>query len=105
MSWLLEFLSDLSFWLRTNEFFRSGFITGIALGAVVAVSLRTLFILHFHWKKVRQFFEPTKKPGKMPAELGPSPASMSLGCTGRILFAIIFTAVVILVVWRSFPES
>lgn len=102
---LLEFLSEFLYWFTTNEYFRSGFVSGIALCIAIAIIWQVFFVINYHWKKIRQFFEPTKKPGKMPTEVGPSPASMSLGCVGRVLLALFVITVMILLVWVGFPES
>ncbi len=104
MSWLAEFLSELIYWLRTDEFFRSGFFTGIVFCVAVAILWRLLFATNVHWKKFRQFFEPTKKPGKMPVELGPSPARMALGCMGQVFLVLFVITLMILLVWNGFPE-
>jgi hypothetical protein len=101
----MELWFDFAYLIATDEYFRSGFSAGVVLCIAAAIIWRLLFALNVQWNKIRQFFEPTKKPGKMPVELGPSPASMSLGCMGRIFITVFIIGVMILLVWNGFPES
>ncbi len=91
----MEWWNEFAGLMMTSEHFRAGFF--LALGIVVLAWLAwgVLFRLHVQWLKIRQFFEPIKKPGKMPTETGPSPASMMLGCFGRFIFTVLLPAVVV----------
>ena len=72
-----------------NVDFRLGFFWGLGF-AVAAWGLFAFFFgAHARWLKVRQFFEPIKKPAKPAVETGPSPASMMFGCAGYFLLVAI----------------
>jgi hypothetical protein len=56
--------------------------------------------LYVQWLKMRQFFEPIRKPGRVPMETGPSPAGIMLGCLWRIFVTIVVLAMVFVVlIW------
>lgn len=88
--------------ISINEDYRAGFIAGLV--AAVLLWLFWLFVLFpiwVQWLKVRKFFEPTKVPGKMPTENGPSPAGMMLGFLLRIAAFVLVILLVILFVQRG----
>ena len=91
----MELWSDFMDILFTNEDFRYGFFWGISLTiGVTIVGWWIFFSLHAQWLKMRQFFEPIKKPGRLPTETGPSPASMLSGCMGRVFILVAIVALV-----------
>ena len=96
----MEWWSDFLYLLTNDDHFRSGFIWGllfVAIGWAIWAAFQWLYV---QWLKMRQFFEPTKKPGRTPVETGPSPASIMLGCLWRILATLVFVAIAIaLLIW------
>jgi hypothetical protein len=90
---------DFTYLLAHNVYFQSGFFWGLGVVAAGWFAWSTLHYLYVHWLKIRKFFEPTKVPGKTPTETGPSPASMMLGCFGRILFALLVVSAVVGYLW------
>lgn len=84
----MELLLDFLNLLTRDEYFRSGFVSALVLVALVWLAWTLLFRIYVHWLKMRQFFEPIKKPGKIPTEVGPSPAGMLVGCLLRITVAL-----------------
>jgi hypothetical protein len=100
MEWWSHFL-DL---LTSNVYFRAGFAWGV--GVAVALWGVVIFCnnLYARWLKMRQFFEPIKKPGKAPVETGPSPASMMFGCLGQIVLTLVVLATVVAaLMWWANP--
>ena len=81
--------------LANNVYFRAGFLWALFLVALGWLLLGMLNWLYARWLLIRQFFEPIKKPGKMPVEAGSSPASILLGCLGGILGIILLVGIVI----------
>ena len=98
MEWWTHFL-DL---LTQNVYFRAGFLWGIGFILAGWVIYYLLHGAYVQWLKMRQFFEPTKKPGKPPVETGPSPASLLLGCIGRTFLIVLVLATAIMsLVWLT----
>ncbi len=91
----MELWLDFLYLLTNNEYFRAGFISGLVFIAVVWSIWGLFFRLHVQWLKMRQFFEPIRKPGRVPTETGPSPASILFGCLGRIVVTVLVLAIVI----------
>ncbi|MCC6455589.1 MAG: hypothetical protein IT328_11635 [Caldilineaceae bacterium] len=89
-----EFLNGIS----NYEDYRAGFLMGLTCAAGLLLLWLAGVSLYKRWLKMRQFFEPIKKPGKIPVETGPSPAGMLLGCLWPI--AIIFVMIALWVVSR-----
>lgn len=83
---------DLMF---TNEYYRAGFFSALIVVAFVWIVSGLFYRLHVQWLKMRQFFEPIKKPAKAPTETGPSPASILAGCMVRIVVTALVLAVAI----------
>ena len=75
--------------LTHNIYFRSGFFSALLAVGICFLIWRVFYGLYVHWLKIRQFFEPIKKPGKAPVETGPSPAGMLFGCMGRLLLILL----------------
>jgi hypothetical protein len=100
---MMDFIRDFSNLLANDEYFRSGFISGIALLLVFWLLSQVYLMLTKQWLKIRQFFEPIKKPGKVPTETGPSPAGMLLGCIGRIVVTLVAFVFLFLLWWVLLP--
>jgi hypothetical protein len=94
----MELWFDFTYLIANNEYFRAGFVSGLVLVAIIWISWGLFYRLYAQWLKIRQFFEPIKKPGRVPTETGPSPASILLGCLWRIIFALLFIAILV-VLW------
>jgi hypothetical protein len=94
---MLEGWSQFLDLLGTNAYFRAGFIWGLVVVAIGWAIWGLCHWLYVQWLKVRQFFEPTRMPGRVPVpvETGPSPATIMLGCVGRIVFTLLVLAAVI----------
>src|SRR3954452_6901586 len=90
MQWWSQFI-DL---LANNVYFRSGFLWGLIIVGVVWMVWELFFRLYMQWLKMRQFFEPIKRPGRVPMEAGPSPAGIMLGCLWRVFVTIVMLAIV-----------
>jgi hypothetical protein len=92
MELLRDFVSEFLSGITNYEDYRAGFFMGLA----VAVSLWLLWMggvsVYNRWLKMRQFFEPIKKPGKIPTETGPSPAGMLLGCLWPVAIIVVVMA-------------
>jgi hypothetical protein len=102
MEWWSHFL-DL---LTHNDYFRAGFIWGLVFVAIGWGLWGLIYRLHVQWLKMRQFFEPTRVPGKVPVATGPSPASVMLGCLGRIVVTLVVLAtVIVLLLWFVNPPG
>lgn len=102
MEWWFQFI-DL---LTHNEYFRAGFIWGLVVVSIGWIIWELLYRLHVQWLKMRQFFEPIKRPGRVPLETGPSPANIMFGCLGRIIVTVIVVATVILLLfWIVNPSG
>jgi hypothetical protein len=98
MEWWTHFL-DL---LTQNVYFRAGFLWGLVAVAIGWLIYGMLAWLYVQWLKIRQYFEPVKRPGKTPVETGPSPASITLGCMGRTMVVTVVIATLILVaIWLT----
>ena len=95
----MDLLLDFSDLLANNEYFRSGFLWGLSFVALGSLGWWLLQGIYKQWLKVRQFFEPIKKPGKLPIETGPSPAGMSLGCLGRVLAFLLIPVLCYYLLW------
>src|SRR4051812_28541651 len=93
MDWLSRFIELLV----NNIDFRLGFLWGLMVVGALWITWSLLFRLYVQWLKMRQFFEPIKKPGRVPVEAGPSPASIMLGCLWRIFVTLVGLAIVIVV--------
>jgi hypothetical protein len=93
----MELWPDFKHNLFNNSDFQYGFYWGIVLIVLLELSLGWLWIaIHNQWLRMRQFFEPIKKPGRLPTETGPSPAGIFAGCMGQFLFVALAIALVIL---------
>lgn len=102
MEWWSRFF-DL---LAHNEYFRAGFIWGLVMVGIGWAIWGLLHWLYVQWLKIRQFFEPIKKPGRVPVETGPSPANIMLGCVGRVIVTVVIIATVIVVLlWLVNPAG
>jgi hypothetical protein len=89
----MEFWQDFVYLLTNNEVFRSGFIWGVMVVVGGWLFGRwVLFPIYAHWLEMRKFFEPTKQPGKLPTEKGPSPAGMLFGCLWPIALLVVAIA-------------
>ena len=87
-----------------NEYFRAGFVWGLGVAGVGWLMWSSLNWLYVNWLKVRQFFEPTKRPGKVPMETGPSMASLTLGCLGRVFtLLLVLASVIVVLFWMVNP--
>jgi len=96
MEWWSHFV-DL---LANNVYFRSGFLWGLIAVGVVWLLWGLFFRLYVQWLKMRQFFEPIKRPGRTPVETGPSPASIMLGCLWRIIVTVVVVVIgIVLLIW------
>jgi hypothetical protein len=91
----MEWWSDFAYLLTHNEYFRAGFIWALVFMAIGWLIWGLCYRIYVQWLKMRQFFEPIKKPGRVPVETGPSPANIMLGCLGRILLTIVVLAIVL----------
>lgn len=100
MTWWTQF-SDL---LINSVHFRAGFLWGLGVALLLWAASVVFRWLYARWLRVRQFFEPIKKPGKMPVEAGSSPASILLGCVGSLLGIVLLVATVVMVLlWTATP--
>lgn len=96
---MLEGWSQFIDLLTHNAYFRAGFVWGLVVVLIGWGIWSLWYWLYVQWLKVRQFFEPTRRPGRIPVETGPSPASIMLGCLGRIVMTGIVMVGVLLVLW------
>jgi hypothetical protein len=102
----MDLLSDFLDGITNNEDYRAGFMAGLVAVLVLwLVWWRLLFPSWVQWLKIRKFFEPTKTPGKMPTEAGPSPAGMMLGFLLRIAVIVLVVAIVVLFLQRALQGS
>lgn len=102
MEWWSQFVNLLTY----NEYFRAGFIWGLATMLAGLGVWGVLHSIYVRWLKVRQFFEPIKKPGKPLVETGPSPASMMFSCLGQIFVTILVLSIGIAILyWFMTPQG
>jgi hypothetical protein len=90
--------------ITNNEDYRAGFSMALLLVGAIWLGWALLFRLYKRWLVMRQFFEPIKKPGKVPTETGPSPAGMLLGCLWPIAIIVVVIAIGY-VIWLMNPPS
>ena len=100
----MEIWSQFANSFTDNLDFRLGFFWGIGFALIALAIYIVLFGLHARWLKVRQFFEPIKKPAKPAVETGPSPASMMFGCMSYFLLIVLGIGVLVTTLyWYAIP--
>jgi hypothetical protein len=89
--------------LMQSEHFRSGFIWGVVCTVLAGWLLSSISSsVHAQWHRIRQFFEPTKKPAKIATETGPSPASALMGCLVSLFIMVLVVGTVIMaILWQT----
>lgn len=83
---IIDFFGDYLDEIMHNVDYRLGFFLGLSCAGGLWLVWVIPVYLYKRWLVMRQFFEPIKKPGKAPTELGQSPAGMLLGCLWPIVF-------------------
>jgi hypothetical protein len=95
---LIDLWLDLAYWIAGNDEFWAGFVAALVLLGSMQVAVWTVQALYFFWLKVRQFFEPTKKPGTLPTTPGPSPFTGLLTCAGALIALVLLVVGIVALV-------
>ena len=77
--------SLIELYLQSGEFW-----AGVIFAIVASYAISLFWVWYSkRWLKVRQFFQPTRKPGKLTDEKGPSPFDETMGCFGNLLLVLV----------------
>lgn len=79
-----------------------GFVAGIAATLAFAFLMGKAVAL---WNRLLQPFKPIQKPGRLPTETAPSPATQFMSWLGSVLMLILFLAIVGLLLWQVLGGS
>lgn len=95
---LIDLMFNFAYMLAGGSEFWAGF--WFCMQWLLLIWLGNLFLraIDVRWKKVRQYFAPTKKPSKAKEEPEPSPAQQGVSCLINLLTVgfLVLVAVVIL---------
>lgn len=101
----IDLMFEFAYMLAGGNEFWAGFWFCVQWLLLIWLGNLILRAIDVRWKKVRQYFAPTKKPSKPKEEPEPSPAQQGLSCLGNLVAVGLLVLIAIIVLLELFaPE-